>query len=92
MSEMTSPEPKKIDEILQKHSGLDVVGDVRDSKRAKAVQQQDLVSEVDGLTAEITDIEADMARTGDPNLVDARDSATQASLEAQRDLRELSEE
>lgn len=89
MIETSSPEPRKIGDILQKHSGLDIVGDAHDEERAVDVRRRDSSSEVRGLSEDISDIEADMARTGDPNLADARDAATQASMEAQKELREL---
>lgn len=92
MSEMHSRDPQKIDDILKKNSGIDVIGNVRDDQRAKAVREQDLGSEIPGLTEDIAVIGEDMALTGDPELVQSLDEATDASMQAQRELREISED
>lgn len=87
MIESFTLEPKHISELL-----ADSVHAQPDKARIKAVKKTDLESEIDGLTEDIAVIQGDMRRTGDPELPQALDEATDAAMMAQRELRELNGE
>lgn len=79
-------EPRRIGDIIGSPDDHQFIGDVTDPERAKAVQERDLTSEVDGLQTEREALVEESTLTGDPALDAHIDAATHAQVEASADL------
>lgn len=89
MAEFES-EPRKVADIIKDLEG--VLSALPDEHRQQATKKQDLESEISGLTEEIANLINDMKQTKDPNLPDALEDKTNASMSAQAELEILNGE